>query len=104
MSLKDDITATGLVPRARHPGYMDAYSSSPLSQRASWVSSLARRVGHVVSEIHRAIKVASALMLSYGVAESNRAPDTYAEFMIRSRATILREPAASRRACGRPVR
>ena len=91
--------------RGGHPEDMDAYlSSSAPRQRASWVSSLARRVGHVVSEIHRATKVASALMLSYGVAESNRAPDTYAEFMIRSRATILREPAASRRARGRPVR
>ncbi len=79
-------------------------SSSAPSQRASWVSSLARRVGHVVSEIHRATKVASSLMLSYGVAESNRAPDTYAEFLLRSRATILHEPAARRRAAGRPVR
>jgi hypothetical protein len=88
-----------------HPEDMDAYlSSSAPRQRASWVSRLARRVGHAASEIYRATKVASALMLSYGVAESDRAPDTYAEFMIRSRAAILHEPAASRRACGRPVR
>jgi hypothetical protein len=104
MSLKDDITATGLVPRARHPGYMDAYSSSPLSQRASWVSSLARLVCHVASEMHRATTVASSLMLSYGVAESDRAPDTYAEFLLRSRAALRHEPAARSRAAGRPVR
>ena len=83
---------------------MDAYSSSPLSQRASWVSSLARRVCHVASEMHRATTVASSLMLSYGVAESNQAPDTYAEFLLRSRATTRHEPAARRRAAGHPVR
>ncbi len=84
---------------------MDGYpSSSAPSQRASWVSRVVSRVGHVASEIHRAAKVASLLMLSYGVAESNQAPDTYAEFLIRSRATIRHEPAADRRASGRPVR
>jgi hypothetical protein len=83
---------------------MDAYSSSPLSQRASWVSSLARRVCHMATEMYRATTVASALMLSYGVAESNRAPDTYAEFLLRSRAATRHEPAARRRATGHPVR
>ncbi len=58
----------------------------------------------MASEFHRAIRVASALMLSYGVAESNRPPDTYAEFMMRSRATVRHEPAARHRADGRPVR
>jgi hypothetical protein len=84
---------------------MDAYSSSSApSQRASWVSSLARRVCHAASEMHRATTVASSLMLSYGVIESNRAPDTYAEFLLRSRAASRHEPAARRRAAGHPVR
>ena len=84
---------------------MDAYSSSSAPRRrASWVSSLARRVCHAASEIHHANKVASSLMLSYGVAESNRAPDTYAEFLLRSRAAPRHEPSARGRAAGRPVR
>lgn len=84
---------------------MDAYtSSSAPSQRASWVVRPARRIGHAVIEMHRAARVASSLMLSYGVAESDRAPDTYAEFLIRSRATIWHEPEARRREAGRPVR
>ena len=84
---------------------MDAYtSSSAPSQRASWVSHLARRMWHAVTEMHRATRVASSLMLSYGVVESNRAPDTYAEFLLRSRAAIRHEPAADRRAAGRPIR
>ncbi len=84
---------------------MDAYSSSSApSRRASWVSSLARRVCHAVSEMHRASVVASSLMLSYGVSESDRAPDTYAEFLLRSRAAPRHEPTARHRAAGRPVR
>ena len=82
---------------------MDAYISSPQSQRASWVSSLARRVYHAASEMHRATTVASSLMLSYGVAESNRAPDTYAEFLLRTPAASRHEPSARSRAAGHPV-
>ena len=84
---------------------MDAYiSSSPSSQRASWIVRFARRVNYVFSEINRANKRANTLLLAYGLAESNRAPDTYAEFLLRSRATILHEPAADRRAAGRQVK
>jgi hypothetical protein len=46
----------------------------------------------------------TVLMLSYGVAESDRAPDTYAEFLLRSRVAVLHEPAARRRSAGRQVR
>jgi len=84
---------------------MDAYSSSsPPSRRASWIVRFARRVYHVFSEINRANKRANRLLLAYGLAESDRAPDTYAEFLLRSRATILHEPAARRRAAGHPVK
>jgi hypothetical protein len=43
-------------------------------------------------------------MFSYGVAESNRAPDTYAEFLLRLPAAARHEPPARRRAAGHPVR
>jgi hypothetical protein len=46
----------------------------------------------------------TVLMLSYGVAESDRAPDTCAEFLLRSRVIVLPESAARRRSAGRPVR
>ena len=77
---------------------MGAYSSS------SWVVGLAHRVHDVLSEINQANKLATTLMLSYGLAESDRAPDTYAEFLLRSRASIRHEPPASKRSAGRPVR
>ncbi len=55
---------------------MDAYGSSATTQRASWIVRFARKAGHVLGEIHEANKRASRLLLSYGLAESDRAPDT----------------------------
>ncbi len=82
---------------------MGAYSSSAAGQRASWIVRVARQANHVFSEINWANKRMTALMLSYG-AESDRAPDTYAEFLFRSRVTVLHEPPARRRSAGHPVR
>ena len=70
----------------------------------TWVSSLARRVHDVVSEMNYASKRVTELMLCYGLAESDRAPDTYAEFLLRTAATARHEPSARRRAAGRQVR
>ena len=81
---------------------MDAYSSSASAQRASWIVKFARQANHVFSEINWANKRMTALMLSYGV-ESDLAPDTYAEFLLRSRITVFHEPAARRRSAGHQV-
>jgi hypothetical protein len=83
---------------------MDAYSTSASARQASWIVRFARQASHVFSEINWANKRMTALMLSYGVAESDRAPDTYAEFLVRSRVTVFHEPAARRRSAGRQVR
>jgi hypothetical protein len=64
----------------------------------------ARQAGQVLSEMHWATRRVTALRLSSGFAESDRAPDTYAEFLLRSRLTLIHEPPARRRACGRQVR
>ena len=82
---------------------MGAYSSSAAGQRASWIARVARQANQVFSEINRANKRMTTLMLSYGV-ESDRAPDTYAEFLFRSRVTVFHEPTAGRRSAGRQVR
>ena len=82
---------------------MGAYSSSAAGQRASWIVRVASQASHVFSEINWANKRMTALMLSYGV-ESGRAPDTYAEFLFRSRVTVFHEPPARRRSAGHPVR
>ena len=83
---------------------MDAYSSSASARRASWIIRFARQASHVFSEINWANKRMTALRLSYGVAESDCAPDTYAEFLLRSRISILHEPPARRRGAGHRVR
>ena len=83
---------------------MGAYSISAAGQPASWIVRFARQASYVFSEINWANKRMTALMLSYGVAESDRAPDTFAEFLLRSRCTVFHEPPARRRSAGRPVR
>ena len=83
---------------------MDAYSTSAAGQRASWIVRFARQASYVFSEINWANKRMTVLLLSNGVAESDRAPDTYAEFLLRSRVTVFREPAARRRSAGHQVR
>ena len=81
---------------------MDAYSTSAAGQRSSWIVRFARQASYVFSEINWANKRMTALMLSYGV-ESDTAPDSYAEFLFRSRVTVFHEPAARRRSAGRQI-
>ena len=88
--------------RSQYHEYMDAYSTSAAGQRSSWIVRFARQASYVFSEINWANKRMTALMLSYGV-ESDLAPDTYAEFLFRSRVTVFHEPAARRRSAGRQV-
>ena len=83
---------------------MDAYRTSPPGQRASWIVRFARQASYVFSEINWANERMTALLLSAGVAESDRAPDTYAEFLFRSRITVMHEPPAHRRGAGHHVR
>ncbi len=65
---------------------------------------LARRISYAAGEISYAQKRLFAVRLGYGIAESDRAPDTYTEFLVRSATAVTHEPAARRRACGRQVR
>jgi hypothetical protein len=88
--------------RSQYPEYMDAYSTSAAGQRSSWIVRFARQASYVFSEINWANKRMTALMLSYGV-ESDLAPDSYAEFLFRSRVTVFHEPAARRRSAGHQV-
>jgi hypothetical protein len=84
---------------------MDAYtSSSTPRQRASWIACLARRVQHGAIEWHHASKLASELLLVKGLVETNRAPDTYAEFRLRAPAATHHEPPARCRAKGQRVK
>jgi hypothetical protein len=75
---------------------------------AALISALARfghRVAEIVAECNYAQRRMLALRTSpdlYGPG-GNKAPDTYAEFLFRTSNAPLHEPAAARRAHGRPV-
>jgi hypothetical protein len=84
---------------------MDAYpSSSAPRRRASWCIRLTRRIFSAIRELHFANRQAAALMLRYGQYETDRAPATYAEFLMRTQSVVHHEPAARRRSAGGPVR
>ena len=80
-----------LLPLAAHwrddnAGHMDVRSYFPA------IASLARRIQTTVGEMQYAADRALQLKLSGG--ESDRAPDTYAEFLLRTSGTLLHEPPA----------
>jgi hypothetical protein len=58
----------------------------------SAIATVARRVQVTVGEMQYAADRARQLKLSEG--ESDRAPDTYAEFLLRTSGTLMREPSA----------
>jgi hypothetical protein len=60
----------------------------------STMTRIARRVRAVLSEMNYASTRATALRLSNGLEQSDRAPDTYAEFLLRTSLTTLHEPPA----------
>jgi hypothetical protein len=60
----------------------------------STITSIARRVRAVLSEMNYASTRATALRLSDGLEQSDGAPDTYAEFLLRTSVTTLHEPPA----------
>jgi len=98
-------TAIGAVPPGWHSGGMDAYpSSSAPRRRASWCVRLTRRILYTVRELHFANRQAAALMLRYGQYETDQAPATYAEFLMRTRSVVRHEPPARRRSAGSRVR
>ena len=75
-----------------------------MAAHSTWFAGLARRVGHAISEMNYATSVLLNRRLSCGVPETDRAPDTYTEFLLRSPGTSWREPSARRRMAGSPVR
>jgi hypothetical protein len=54
----------------------------------------ARRVGDVLAEMNYASARLTARRLSQGVEQSDRAPDTYAEFLLRAPLAMPYEPPA----------
>jgi hypothetical protein len=70
------------------------------------VMNLLHRISEIISECNEAQRRLMSYSLSYDryAPEPNAAPDTYAEFLLRTSAPSWREPSARQRAAGRPVR
>jgi hypothetical protein len=64
---------------------------------ASRIVCVARRVRNGFIRFHRANQQANALLFARGLIETDRAPDTYAEFLLRSPGAAAHEPPARRR-------
>jgi hypothetical protein len=64
---------------------------------ASRIVCVARRVRAGFITFHRANQQANALLFSRGLVETDRAPDTYAEFLLRAPSAAVHEPPARRR-------
>ena len=75
-----------------------------MAAHSTWFAGLARRAGHTVSEMNYAPSVLFARRLSCGVPETDRAPEDYHEFRLRCPGTCRREPSASKRLAGAPVK
>jgi hypothetical protein len=65
-----------------------------------------RKVAAVVDDMNYATRLMSVRGVSYDqyLSQPNAAPETYEEFLVRSRGPRLREPTARARAAGRRVR
>jgi hypothetical protein len=96
-----------LLPLALPPAAGLAISMSSVGERTPGNFRGARRAARAVAEVVRECSYAQQRMLELRIfgREGDEAPDTYAEFLFRSRMALWREPSARRREKGaRPRR
>jgi len=96
-----------LLPLVPPPAAGLAISMSSAGHRSPENLRGARRAARAVAEVVRECNYAQQRLLELRVfgREGDAAPDTYAEFLYRSRLTLWREPSARRRQKGaRPRR
>jgi hypothetical protein len=61
---------------------------------------LIKRVASMIRELNDGVKLSTEFRLSRGLGFGDEAPDTYAEFLLRTSATSVHEPSAARRHAG----
>jgi hypothetical protein len=76
-----------------------------MAARTSALARFGRRIAEFFAECNYAQRRMMALRTTPDayLADPNKAPDDYAEFLFRTSSALLREPAAASRAHGRPV-
>ena len=67
---------------------------------------VARRIAQIICECNEAQRRLTSLRLAYDLElpEPDAAPDTYAEFLLRTSGPLRREPSARQRLTGRGIR
>jgi hypothetical protein len=63
-------------------------------------NNLFRRVAGTIREMNDAVRLSTEYRLSRGIGFGDEAPDTYAEFLLRTSTTSVHEPSAARRQAG----
>ena len=66
---------------------------------------VARRISRIISECNEAQRLLTIRRLAFDstLPEPDKAPDTYAEFLLRTSGPLLHEPSARQRLAGRAV-
>jgi hypothetical protein len=62
-------------------------------------NNLLRWVASTIREMNDAVKLSTEYRLSRAAGFGDEAPDTYAEFLLRTSASSVHEPSAARRSC-----
>ena len=65
---------------------------------------IARRLGAVVAECSYAQRRVTEMKMGLNYLDTDQAPDTYQEFLLRTSGLPRHEPSAARRAAGRALR
>ena len=73
--------------------------------RQTGYMNVARRIGQIISECNEAQRHLAIRQHAYDLhlPKPDAAPETYAEFLLRTRGPLLREPSARRRLAGHDV-
>jgi hypothetical protein len=84
---------------------MNTYTNQHLARTTTALARFARRLADVVAECNYAQRRMLTLLTAPDtyLANPDRAPDDYAEFLFRASSAQLHEPTAVGRAHGRPV-
>jgi len=62
-------------------------------------NNLLRRLASAIREMNDGAKLSTEFRLSGGLGFGDEAPDSYAEFLLRTSGTPAHEPSAARRSC-----
>ena len=95
-----------LLPLSRNGSASETGDMNVTDPVAGGIVRLGRRVAAVIAECNEAQRRLTYLRLSFDryMLQGDQAPDTYAEFLVRTSGPLHREPSAQQRDAGRGIR